>query len=340
MKKVIGLGDLLVSFAPSGYLRFIQAESFDACYTGAEANVCISLSQYGVPAEYVTRLPRNDISRCAVAALSKFGVGTQHIAYGGERIGVLYLERGASQRPSKVIYDRKHTAICEAQPEHFDWDAIFADAQWLHFTGITPALSDSTPAVCERACKEAKARGVTISCDLNYRKNLWSTQRAKEVMETLLPYVDVLIANEEDAEKVLGIKAADTDVDSGRLNTDGYVDVARQISQTYGIPYVATTLRKSLSASDNLWSAMLYHNGEVFLSREYKIHIVNRVGGGDSFGGGLIYSLLSGKDTQAAVEFAVAASALKHSIEGDYNMVTVAEVEKLAGGDGSGRIQR
>jgi len=340
MKKVIGLGDLLVSLSPSGYYRFIQAESFDACYTGAEANVCISLSQYGVPTEYVTRLPKNDISRCAVAALNKYGVGTQHIAYGGDRIGVLYLERGASQRPSKVIYDRKHTAICEAEPEHFDWDAIFSDAQWLHFTGITPALSDTTPAVCQRACKEAKARGITISCDLNYRKNLWTTARAKEVMETLLPYVDVLIANEEDAEKVLGIKAADTDVNAGKLNTDGYVDVARQISEAYGIPYVATTLRKSISASDNLWSAMLYHSGEVFMSREYKIHIVNRVGGGDSFGAGLIYSLISGYGDQQAVEFATAASCLKHTIEEDYNLVTVDEVAALAGGNGSGRVQR
>ena len=340
MKKVIGLGDLLVSLSPSGYYRFIQAESFDACYTGAEANVCISLSQYGIPTEYVTRLPQNDISRCAVAALNKYGVGTQHIAYGGDRIGVLYLERGASQRPSKVIYDRKHTAICEAEPEHFDWDAIFSDAQWLHFTGITPALSDTTPAVCQRACKEAKARGITISCDLNYRKNLWTTARAKEVMETLLPYVDVLIANEEDAEKVLGVKAADTDVNAGKLNTDGYVDVARQISEAYGIPYVATTLRKSISASDNLWSAMLYHSGEVFLSREYKIHIVNRVGGGDSFGAGLIYSLISGYGDQQAVEFATAASCLKHTIEEDYNLVAVDEVAALAGGNGSGRVQR
>ena len=239
-----------------------------------------------------------------------------------------------------MIYDRKHTAMCEAQPQHFDWDTIFADAQWLHFTGITPALSQTTPGVCLAACQEAKARGLTVSCDLNYRKNLWTTAQAKLVMERLLPYVDVLVANEEDAEKVLGIKARDSDVSTGVLNVGGYVDVARQIAEIYGISYVATTLRKSISASDNLWSAMLYHDGEVYVSREYNIHIVNRVGGGDSFSAGLIYGLISGMDDGGALEFATAASCLKHSIEQDFNLVTVEEVMTLVGGDGSGRVQR
>lgn len=340
MKKVIGLGDLLVSLSPEGYLRFIQADAFDVCYTGAEANVCVSLSQLGIPTTYVTRLPDNDIGRSAIAALRKYGVGTEHIAMGGERIGVLYLEKGASQRPSKVVYDRKHSAICEALPEHFDWDGILENAQWLHFTGITPALSDTTPAICLAACQKAHERGIQISCDLNYRKNLWDSKRAKEVMEMLLPYVDVLIANEEDAEKVLGIKALDSDVNTGKLNTDAYIDVAKQISATYHIPYVATTLRKSLSASDNLWSAMLYHEGHAYLSHEYAIHIVNRVGGGDSFAAGLIYGLIHGYDDPKALEFAVAASCLKHSIERDYNLVTVDEINMLAGGNESGRVQR
>lgn len=340
MKKVIGLGDLLVSLSPDGYQRFIQAEFFGVCYTGAEANVCISLSQLGVPTAYLTRVPNNNIGKSAIAALRKYGVSTDHIALGGERIGVLYLEKGASQRPSKVVYDRKHTAICEALPEHFDWDDVFADAQWLHFTGITPALSDTSPALCEAACKQAKKHGLTISCDLNYRKNLWSTERAKQVMERLLLYVDVLIANEEDAEKVLCIKAADTDVEHGKLNEGGYIDVARQISQTYRIPYVATTLRKSISASDNQWSAMLYHDGKAYFSRQYDIHIVNRVGGGDSFAAGLINAMVHQFPAQQAVEFATAASCLKHSIEQDYNLVSADEVMALVNGNASGRVQR
>ena len=340
MKYVVGLGDFLVSLSPSGYLRFMQADNFDVFYTGAEANVCASLAQFGVKTQFVTRLPKNDIAATGVANLRKYNVGTDYIAYGGDRIGALYLERGAAQRPSKVIYDRKHSGICEATPEHFDFDAIFADAKWFHFTGITPALSDTTPAVCEEACKAAKKYGVTISCDLNYRKNLWTTAKAKEVMEKLLPYVDVLIANEEDAEKVLGLKARETDVTSGVLNVGGYVDVAKQITETFGVKYVATTLRKSISASDNLWSAMLYHDGKSFVSREYAIHIVNRVGGGDSFGAGLIYGMLQDWDEQQVIEFATAASCLKHSIENDFNIASVDEVMTLVKGDGSGRVQR
>ena len=340
MKKVVGLGDLLVSLAPPGYQRLIQANTFEVFYTGAEANVCASLSQFGVPTEYVTRVPSTDIGRSAVAALRKYGIGTGHITYGGDRIGVLYVEKGASQRPSKVIYDRKNTAVCEALPEHFDWNEIFADAVWLHFSGITPALSEKTPAVCEAACQEARKHGLYVSCDLNYRKNLWTTDRAKAVMERLLPYVDVLIANEEDADKVLGIRAGNTDVDAGRLNLEGYIEVAKQIHERYDIPLVATTLRRSITASDNVWSAMLYHNGKASFSREYAIHIVNRVGSGDSFAAGLIYGLLQNWSDEETIEFATAASCLKHSIEQDFNLVSVEEVLALAKGNGSGRVQR
>lgn len=341
MKKIVGFGDMLVGLNPPGYLRFLQADSMDVNYTGAEANVCVSLSCFGEKAEFVTRLPQNAIADCAVACLRKYGVNTDKIVYGGERIGVIYTEKGASQRPSRVVYDRKYTAIATAQPGDFDWDRIFdKEVGWFHFTGITAALSDSTAALCLEACKAAKERGITISCDLNYRKNLWSEEKAKSVMEELVRYVDVLIANEEDADKVLGIRASDTDVTTGKLNKAGYVDVAGQICEKYGVKKVGITLRKSISASDNLWSAMLYDGGQSYFSKEYPVHIVNRVGGGDSFTAGLIYALGNEYEPQSAVEFAVAASCLKHSIELDFNLVTVDEVKKLAGGDGSGRVQR
>lgn len=340
MKKVVGFGDFLVSLAPSGYLRFVQADHFDVFYTGAEANVCASLARFGLETEFVTRLPENAIAETALANLRKYGIGTTHIARGGERMGVIYTEKGASQRPSRVVYDRRHSAICEADAQTFDWETILRGADWFHFTGITAALSDTLPEVCLAACQAAKRLGVTVSCDLNYRKNLWSTEKAGAVMRQLLPYVDVLIANEEDVEKVLGIRAGDSDVTSGRLNRSGYSQVAAQLSREFSLRYVATTLRKSISASDNEWSAMLYHDGETRFSRTYPVHIVNRVGGGDSFSGGLIYGLLSGYDDQKALEFATAASCLKHSIEGDYNLVSVPEVLTLMSGDGSGRVQR
>lgn len=340
MGKIVGFGDLLVSFSPEGYRRFIQADSFGVNYTGAEANVLVSLSCLGMDTEFVTRLPENAIGACASAWLRKFGVGTEHIARGGERIGVIYTEKGASQRPSQVVYDRKHTAIATAEPTDFDWDRIFQDASWFHFTGITPALGEGTAACCLKACQTAKAKGLTVSCDLNYRKKLWTEERAKAVMEELVRYVDVLVANEEDAENVFGIRSDDTDVESGRLNKDGYRDVARQICERYGVRQVGVTLRSSLSASDNLWSAMLFDGNESFFSREYAVHIVNRVGGGDAFSAGLIYALANGFDSRRAVEFAAAASCLKHSIEEDFNLVTREEVEKLAAGNGSGRVQR
>ena len=338
--KIVGFGDLLVSFNPEGYRRFIQSDTMRINYTGAEANVLASLSSFGMETELVTRVPCNPISECAVSFLHKYRIGTDYIKYGGDRIGVIYTERGASQRPSRVVYDRMHTAMCEITPTMLDWNEIFQDAQWFHFTGITAALSDSTASCCLEACKAAKAKGITISCDLNYRKKLWSEEKAKRIMSELVRYVDVLIANEEDADRVLGIKSRNTDVETGRLNRSGYIDVASQICKQYGCKKVGISLRQSISASDNVWSAMLYDGKEAVFSREYKIHIVNRVGGGDSFAAGLIYSLINNYDSQKSVDFAAAASCLKHSIEEDFNLVSVEEVQMLMSGSGSGRVQR
>lgn len=340
MKKFVGFGDFLVSFNPVGYRRFLQADTMEVNFTGAEANVCVSLAALGMDASFVTRLPANDIAECGKAMLRKFKVGTEHIAAGGERIGVIYTEKGAAQRPSKVVYDRKYTSFATAKPGDFDWEKILADADWFHFTGITAALSETTAMLCEEACQAAKAMGVKVSCDLNYRKNLWTPEQAKRTMEKLVPYCDLVVGNEEDAEKVLGIRASDTDVTTGKLNHAGYEDVARQIRDKFGVPNVAITLRESLSASDNRWSAMFYDNGEAYFSRKYDIHIVNRVGGGDAFSAGLIYALMNGYEPQRAVDFGVAASCLKHSIELDFNLSTLEEVERLAGGDASGRVQR
>ena len=288
----------------------------------------------------MTRVPSHEIGKAAVNSLRRYGVDCSQIAYGGDRIGVLYLEKGASQRPSKVIYDRLGSSFCEASTSDFDFEAAFRNAEWFHFTGITPALSDKTAELCLVACQEAKKRGITISCDLNYRSKLWSREKAKIVMSNLLQYVDVLIANEEDAEKVLGIHAEHTDVNHGVINSVGYEKVAQQIEKQFGIHSIATTLRESISASQNGWSAMLYQNGKTYYSKKYDIHIVNRVGGGDSFSAGLIYGLCNDYDSQKALEFATAASCLKHSIENDFNLVGVDEVLALANGDASGRVQR
>ncbi|RHP48053.1 sugar kinase [Clostridium sp. AF32-12BH] len=339
-KKVITFGEIMLRLAPEGYYRFVQADTFGATYGGGEANVAVSLANYGFDAKFVTKLPAHEIGQAAVNALRKYGVDTSYIARGGERVGIYFLEKGASQRPSKVIYDRAGSSIATASPEDFDWNEIFAGAEWFHFTGITPALNDEVAAICLEACKAAKAAGVKISCDLNYRKKLWSREKAGEVMAQLCKYVDVCIANEEDAADVFGIKAADTDVSRGAVNHESYKDVAKQLAERFGFEKVAITLRESLSANDNNWSAMLYDGTDYFFSKKYKMHIVDRVGGGDSFGGGLICALLNGYDSQGAIEFAVAASCLKHSIEGDFNMVSMEEVQKLAGGDGSGRVQR
>lgn len=340
MKKMVGFGDYMLRLNPAGYLRFIQADNFQVNYTGAEANVCVSLAMMGMETDFVTRLPDNDIAAVGVAQLRKFNVGTSHIAYGGDRMGVFYVEKGASQRPSKVVYDRKYSSIAACSYEDFDWDAIFTGATNFHITGITPALSKTLPQVCIQVCNKAKEKGLIISCDLNYRKNLWTETEAKACMTQIMPYIDVLVANEEDAEKVLGIKARDTDVISGKLNREGYMDVVEQIHRTYGVKTVAVTLRRSISASDNEWSAMLYTGGQAYFSKQYMIHLVDRVGGGDSFTAGLLYGMMNEYDPQQTIEYAAAASCLKQTMELDFNLSTADEVKRLAAGDGSGRVQR
>lgn len=340
MAKVVTFGELMLRLAPPGYLRFTQADTFTATYGGGEANVAVSLANYGMDVAFVTKLPENDIGQAAVNSLRRYGVDVSKIVRGGPRVGIYYLEKGASQRPSKVIYDRAGASIALAQPGDFDWDSIFEGVSWFHFTGITPALGDNVAACCLEACKAAKAKNITVSCDLNFRKNLWTSEKAGQVMGQLMEYVDVCIANEEDAEKVFGIRAAATDVTTGKLNHDGYREVASKLKERFGFSKVAITLRTSISANDNKWAAMLYDGEDYYFSKSYDVHIVDRVGGGDSFGGGLIYALLAGKSSKDALEFAVAASCLKHSIEGDYNAVSVKEVETLAGGDGTGRVQR
>lgn len=340
MKKVVTFGEIMLRLAPNGYYRFFQDDQLQATFGGGEANVAVSLANYGLDVSFITKLPSHAIGQAAVNSLRKYGVDTSEIVRGGDRVGIYFLEKGASQRGSVCIYDRAGSAIAQAEPSEFNWDSIFKDAEWFHFTGITPALSENMAKACLEACIAAKKHDVKISCDLNYRGKLWTREQAKKAMTDLCQYVDVCIVNEEDAKDVFGIEAENTDIYSGKINKEGYKSVAKQLADKFGFEKVAITLRTSISANDNDWAAMLYDGENYCFSKEYHLHIVDRVGGGDSFGGGLIYSLLNGKNSQDAIEFAVAASALKHSIEGDYNMVTVSEVEKLAGGDGSGRVQR
>ena len=340
MKRIITFGEIMLRLNPEGYNRFVRAERFEASYAGGEANVAVSLANYGMDAAFVSKVPAHEIGQCAVNALRKYGVDTRNMVRGGKRLGTYYVEKGASQRASKVIYDREYSAIAMAEPDDFNWAEIFEGADWFHWTGITPALGGNLPQICLEACKAAKERGITISCDLNYRKKLWSRERAGEVMSELMKYVDVCIANEEDAKDVFGIEAEGTDIDAGKLNHQGYISVAQQICQRFGCEKVAITLRGSISANDNDWAAVLYCDGEAYFSPTYRVHIVDRVGGGDSFGGGLIYALLVRKTSQETINYAVAASCLKHSIEHDFNLVSVSEVEELAGGNASGRVQR
>lgn len=338
--RVVTFGEIMLRLAPNGYNRFFQDDQLQATFGGGEANVAVSLANFGLESRYVTKLPSHAIGQAAVNSLRCFGVDTSKIVRGGDRIGIYFLEKGASQRGSVCIYDRAHSAIQEAKPEDFDWDGIFDGADWFHFTGITPALGENAVEMCRQACITAKEKGIKISCDLNYRGKLWSREQARAAMSELCKYVDVCIANEEDAKDVFGIEPENNNIYGGKLNTDGYRSVAKQLAERFGFEKVAITLRTSLSASDNDWAGMLYADGECCFSKTYHLHIVDRVGGGDSFGAGLIYSLLTEKTPQAAIEFAVAASALKHSVEGDFNRVAVNEVEKLAGGDASGRVQR
>lgn len=339
-KKVVTFGEIMLRLAPEGYYRFVQAQSFGATYGGGEANVALSLANYGLDVAFVTKLPKHEIGQAAVNSLRQFGVDTGKITRGGERVGIYFLEKGASQRPSKVVYDRAGSAIATATAADFDWSSIFEGVEWFHFTGITPALGENVAAICLEACKAAKAKGVTVSCDLNYRKNLWTREQAGKTMAGLMEYVDVCIANEEDAADVFGIHAENTDVTTGKVNHEGYKEVAKKLKDRFGFQKVAITLRESISASDNNWAGMLYDGEQCYFSKKYAVRIVDRVGGGDSFGAGLIYATLNGYDPQPAIEYAVAASCLKHTIEGDVNLVSVDEVKKLAGGDGSGRVQR
>ncbi|MDR1891773.1 MAG: sugar kinase, partial [Oscillospiraceae bacterium] len=311
MKRVVTFGEIMLRLAPAGYTRFVQAETFGATYGGGEANVAVSLANFGLEAAFVTKLPKHEIGQAAVNSLRRFGVDTSNISRGGNRVGIYYLEKGASQRPSKVIYDRAGSSIAEARASDFDWNAIFEGADWFHFTGITPALGDNVAAICLDACKAAKARGVTVSCDLNYRKNLWSREKAGQVMAGLMEFVEVCIANEEDAADVFGIHAANTDVTAGQVSHEGYKEVAKRLTERFGFKQAAITLRESVSANDNHWAAMLYTGGAFHFSKKYPIHIVDRVGGGDSFGGGLIFASLNGCAPQETIEFAVAASCLK-----------------------------
>jgi 2-dehydro-3-deoxygluconokinase len=335
---VVTFGEIMMRLATPGHLRFSQSPHLELIYGGGEANVAVSLANYGLKARFVTRLPKNDLAQSAVNELRGLGVCTDFIVRGGERMGIYFIETGASQRASKVIYDRAHSAISEIKPGEVNWDQVFEGAKWFHWTGITPALGDSAAAVTREACQAAKKHGLTISTDLNYRKKLWSREKAGQVMGGLMEFVDVCIANEEDAESVFNIKGAE--VTSGQIEHGQYEDVAGQLTDRFHFKQVAITLRESFSASHNGWSAMLYTGGKSRFSRRYDISIVDRVGGGDSFGGGLIYALLRGDGPDKAINFAVAASCLKHTISGDYNRVSLEEVETLAKGDASGRVQR
>lgn len=342
MKKAVTFGEVMLRLDPPGYRRVVQTDTLEMSYAGGEANVAVSLANYGIDASYVTKLPKHEVGQACVNGLRRYGVNVSGILRGGPRMGVMYCEKGASQRPSKVIYDRAGSSIALAKREEFDWDAIFDGVDWFHWTGITPALGGELPEICLDALKAAKRHGVTVSCDLNYRKKLWTTQEAGRVMSVLVPYVDVCIANEEDAKDVFGIEAEGTDINAGKLNHDGYVSVARQLVKQFGFKKVAFTLRGSISASINDWAGMLYDpaTDKAVFSTTYRIQLVDRVGGGDSFGGGLIYALLSGYSDQEAIDFAVAASCLKQCIEKDFNQVTVDEIASLAGGNASGRVVR
>ena len=338
--RVVTFGEIMMRLATPGRLRFSQARVLELTYGGGEANVAVSLANFGLDARFVTRLPANPFGDGAVAVLRAHGVDTSHVARGGARIGIYFLETGASQRASVVVYDRAGSAVSQVAPGEFDWGRVFDGAGWFHFTGITPALGPSVAEATAEACRAAKEAGLTVSCDLNYRKKLWTPAQAKETMAGLMEWVDVSIGNEEDAEKVFGIKAEGADVEGGHVAAEGYERVARTLAGRFDLKSVAITLRESRSADENGWSAMLLHDGKVHVSRKYDINIVDRVGGGDSFAAGLIYGLFTGRVAQDALEFAVAASCLKHSISGDFNLVSVSEVEALVKGDASGRVQR
>jgi len=340
MAKIVTLGEIMLRLSPEGNDRFIQSESLRIIPGGGEANVAVSVANYGHDAYFVSKLPKHEIGQIAVNGLRRYGVNTEFIARGGDRVGLYYAETGASMRPSKVIYDRAHSAIAEADPSDFDFDKIMEGAQWFHWSGITPAISDKAAELTKLACEAAKRHGVTVSVDLNFRKKLWTSEKAISVMRPLMKYVDVCIGNEEDAQLCLGFKP-DADVEGGKTDAEGYYGIFKGMMKEFGFKYVVSTLRESLSATRNGWKALIYDGKEFYQSKHYDINpIIDRVGGGDSFSGGLIHGLLT-KETQGeALEFAVAASALKHTIPGDFNLVSADEVESLAGGNANGRVQR
>ncbi|MBQ4074280.1 MAG: sugar kinase [Clostridia bacterium] len=339
--KVVCFGEIMMRLNPEGYLRFPQATKFEATYGGGEANVTVSLVNYGNEAAFVSAVPAHEIGQNAVNALRQYGVDTSKMLRQGPRLGIYFCEKGASQRGSKVVYDRAGSSIALSKREDYDWDKILDGADWFHFTGITPALGGELPEICLDAVKACKEKGIKVSCDLNYRGKLWTREKAGQVMGELMPYVNVCIANEEDAKDVFGIEADDTDIYSGKLNKEGYVSVAKKLKDRFGFDYVAITLRGSISASDNNWSGMLYDGEKAYFAKNYLIHIVDRVGGGDSFGGGLIHAMNKWPDDcQAIIEFAVAASCLKQTTEFDFNLASEKEVLALAGGNASGRVQR
>jgi len=342
-KKIVTFGEIMLRLATPGYLRFSQSDKLSATFGGGEANVAVSLANYGFPVDFITRLPENDIARACIMDLHKYGVGTKFIAKGGDRVGIYFLESGAVSRGSKVVYDRAYSSFANIKPGMIDWDAVFEGAEWFHWTGITPAVSQGAADVCLEAVKKANEKGIMVSCDLNYRKNLWKYGKtAMEIMPDIVACSDVILGNEEDAEKVLGIKAEGVDVTGGKINGAAYESVSKQIMTRFPrCKKVITTLRGSINANHNTWSGVLWDGKTLYTAPTYQItHIVDRVGGGDSFMGGLICGLLKYKDDQKALNFAVAASCLKHTIYGDYNQVTVDEVEKLMNGDASGRVSR
>ena len=339
-KKVVTLGEIMMRLSTPGYERFVQSDSFDVTYGGGEANVAAAICNYGNNGTFVTKVPDNALGQAAINHLRRYGVDTQFIAKGGQRLGIYFLETGASMRASQVIYDRAGASIADAEVKEFNFDKILEGADWFHTTGITPALSDKCAAVAEAALKAAKAKGITTSIDLNYRKKLWSKEKAREIMTKLCQYVDVCIGNEEDADTTLGFKAKGTDITKGELNLEGYKDVFKQMKEKFNFKYIASTLRESHSASDNGWSALVYDGKEFYHTRQYEVRIVDRVGSGDSFASGFIHGLVTGMAMKDAAEFGVAASALKHTIPGDLNHATVKEVMDLVQGDASGRVQR
>lgn len=339
-KKVVTLGEIMLRLSTPDFKRFVQADTFDITYGGGEANVSAALCNYGLNGTFVSKVPNNPIGQSAINHLRRYGVDTQFVARGGDRLGIYFLETGASMRASQVVYDRAGASIAEVEASEFDWDKIFEGADWFHTTGITPALSDKAAALTEAALKAAKAKGITTSIDLNYRKKLWSKEKAQKVMTHLCQWVDVCIGNEEDAETTLGFKPGDTDVTKGELHLDGFQDIMKQMVAKFNFKYVASSLRESYSASDNGWSALVYDGKEFYHTKKYNVRIVDRVGSGDSFASGLIYGLVTGMPMGEAAEFGVAASALKHTIPGDLNHATLNDVKELMKGDGSGRVQR